>query len=246
MSRMLDNLARVESEETPAAATPKLTLVRTDIAFRSRKHQGPNPIIFVAAFLAVGLLAFVAEGGLEFFPYFQKNQNSGSGKLDLSKTPAAQGISALKAGQFAVAEQFLVQATQQNPKATLNWINLGYARKRLGLKKESEAAYQHALLLEPNNIYALNNLGVLLLGWDRGRDAEHLLHQAVEISPTYVDARLNLAVAYEKSEKWPEAFNTYQAFLDQRTGDSALLATIKERARKVRSLATAAKSEEKF
>lgn len=241
MSRMLDNLARVQNEEAaPARPAPNLSLVRGTPG-RAPKRSSALYAILGLGLLGVGAVAFVLEGGMKSI--FEKPETT----LTVQNlSDSARGLAALKGGQFAEAAQLFQQAIRSNPKSAANYLNLGFAKKRLGLKKEAEQAYQQALKIEPHNAYALNNLGALYLQGERLAEAEPLLRQSLEIFPGYADARLNLAALYEQSAKWPEASAAYDAYLALPSSDAALLSTVRERARKVRSLATAARSKEKF
>jgi tetratricopeptide (TPR) repeat protein len=243
MSKMLDNLARVS--EGQGREQPQLALVRSAVPKGAAGAKaGPRPIFFALGIAAVGVLAFVQEGGIGWF-----TGKFGWQHEEIIPEPpslASSAVAALKAGNFAEAQRLLDSGLQKNPVNATFWINRGYALKRLGQSLAAETSYRKALALQPRNAYALNDLGMLYFDTGRFAEAAQLLEQAVAADATYADARLNLAAVYERREHWPEAAAQYNAYLDQASPDEAILPVIRERARKVRTLAAAAQSKEKF
>lgn len=241
MSKMLDNLARVEEGQ---GQKPQLSLVRAQPKGASGAGSKARPIFFAVGLLAVGILAFVQEGGVAWM----RNQFGWHHEEVIAEPPslASSAISALKSGNFGEAEKLLDSGVKKFPLNVTFWVNRGYAQKRLGKNTAAEASYLRALTLQPKNAIALNNLGMLYFGTGRFAEAAQALEKALAADPAYADARLNLAAVYERRERWPEAAAQYDSYLDQVSPDEPILPTIRERARKVRSLGAAAQSKEKF
>lgn len=89
-------------------------------------------------------------------------------------------------------------------------------QRALGLQlqgkwEDARLAYEQALALDPGNIYALNNLGYLLLRQGNVEDALQLIQRAIEIEPTYALAHNNLGNAYLNLGRAEEAMAEYQA-----------------------------------
>lgn len=72
------------------------------------------------------------------------------------------GAEALIGGDPAHAFVYLREAVRVTPSMTTAWINLGALYSRVGLADRAEAAYLHALVLDPSERSALNNLATLL------------------------------------------------------------------------------------
>lgn len=71
-------------------------------------------------------------------------------------------------------------------------IRAGIAKSK-GEFNKAEINYKKALEMNPNNAFALNNYGFMLMGMDKEHDkARELFSQAIEIMPRLTAARLNL------------------------------------------------------
>ena len=66
----------------------------------------------------------------------------------------------------------------------------------IGRLKEAQRLYKQALILEPDNVYALNNLGVIYIQQRNYSKASNNLESAIRLKPEYADPYYNLACLY--------------------------------------------------
>jgi len=66
-------------------------------------------------------------------------------------------------------------------------------KQREGKLEEAKELYREVIQLQPRNVRALNNLGVVYMKMNRYKWAVIRLNEAVKIKPDYVDAHYNLA-----------------------------------------------------
>ncbi|MBW2334083.1 MAG: tetratricopeptide repeat protein [Deltaproteobacteria bacterium] len=68
--------------------------------------------------------------------------------------------------------------------------------QKIGRLKEAQGFYKQALTLEPDNVFVLNNLGVIYIQQRKYSEASNNLESAIRIKPEYVDPYYNLACLY--------------------------------------------------
>jgi len=101
--------------------------------------------------------------------------------------------SALRAGQFDRALQLLQPELQRGPKNPQLWTLRGIALSGKGDKKESLAAFRHALENSPDYLPALE--GAAQIEYERGgKDAVPLLQHILQLSPKDPTSHAMLAV----------------------------------------------------
>ena len=93
--------------------------------------------------------------------------------------------------------------------------NLGLALERTGHGSEAETEYREALRLHPSYTPAALNLGALLYGEKRYREAIEVYRQAVAAEPRSVAARNDLAEAYRAAGNRDDARREFDAVLKQ-------------------------------
>lgn len=86
-----------------------------------------------------------------------------------------------------------------------SWFEKGLAAYREGHRMDAYEYYNNALALDPERPEILNNLGVLYLEDHQYAQAQTLFVKAVDRSPTYARARLNLAGALWGLKDWDGA-----------------------------------------
>lgn len=239
MSKMMDNLARVQ-EEQPEVSQPKASLfvvkeqpVASTIASPSGPSRRKEIIVWGAAALMIAAL------GASFFLTQQGSLSGGSASVAQRAADSSADIaSQIRVGQLSQALASLDSQLRQNPANSAALVNRAYVLKELGKHAEAEAALRALLQRRPKNAVALNNLGALLLRMGRLQEAESALHEAVSIDPGSFEARVNLAAALERKRNWPEALKLFEEVLarGEAPGQAAL---IRERVRRLRSLAVA-------
>ena len=101
--------------------------------------------------------------------------------------------SALRAGQFDAALHLLQLELAQNPKSAQLWALDGIALSGKGDKKESLAAFRHALSISPDYLPALE--GAAQIEYENGsKDAVTLLQHVVQLLPNDPTSHAMLAV----------------------------------------------------
>lgn len=106
------------------------------------------------------------------------------------------------------------EAAQRMGRVTMA-IHFEKAKEYLG-KGDFEGALretQGVLELFPDNPIALYNAGVIQDRLDRPEDAERFLEKVIEISPDYVQAHLQLALVYQKRQRFNEAEAEFKTVL---------------------------------
>jgi cytochrome c-type biogenesis protein CcmH/NrfG len=102
---------------------------------------------------------------------------------------------------------------QDDPSNASYWTNLGNARRETGDAARSEQAYRSALERDPRSPDAANGIGVLLVQQHRAPDAVRWFEQALAASPRFVEARLNLGIAYQEIGNRDKAVEAYRKVL---------------------------------
>ena len=67
--------------------------------------------------------------------------------------------------------------------------------------KNAEIQYKKVLDINPNNLSACNNLGIILTNLNNIKDAEKYYLKAIKINPNYADANYNIAGLYKSTGK---------------------------------------------
>ena len=95
-------------------------------------------------------------------------------------------------------------------------ININQAIKahREGRLVEAEKLYLEILRIQPANLVANNNLGVLLYTLDRLNEAEASYKKAIELKPDYVAAHKNLGVTLQDLGRLNEAEASYKKAIE--------------------------------
>ncbi len=77
--------------------------------------------------------------------------------------------------------------------------------QRQGDVPKAEALYQRVLKLDPGDVRALNNLGVILMGQKKRERAIALFSKAIVLKKDYVDPYYNLACLYAQTNEIDES-----------------------------------------
>lgn len=78
----------------------------------------------------------------------------------------------------------------------------------------AEAGFQQVLLLSPNDVNSLLNLGIVFSRTGRVDQAISMYRRALEVSPASESARLNLGLAYMRKESYGEALDAFQVLIE--------------------------------
>jgi len=76
--------------------------------------------------------------------------------------------------------------------------------------KNAELLYKKVLNINPSNLSACNNLGIILTNLNNTKDAEKYYLKAIKINPNYADANYNLAGLYKSTEKIQDSIKYYK------------------------------------
>jgi arylsulfatase A-like enzyme/Tfp pilus assembly protein PilF len=135
--------------------------------------------------------------------------------LQPSNAAASNGLGLLliESGRPRDAVTAFERAVQDDPSNAVFWTNLGNARRDAGDPGRAEEAYRRALENDPRSADAANGMGVLLVQQHRAADAIRWLEQALAGSPRFIEARLNLGIAYQESGNREKAMEAYRRVL---------------------------------
>ena len=76
--------------------------------------------------------------------------------------------------------------------------------------KNAELLYKKVLDINPNNLSACNNLGIILTNLNNFKDAEKYYLKAIKINPNYADANYNIAGLYKSTENIDDSIKYYK------------------------------------
>ncbi len=91
-----------------------------------------------------------------------------------------------------------------------------------GMMEEAEGVFQGILDIEPNNIEALNNLGVLHLVLGSNKKSEQFFLKALELNNNHLNTLENLTDLYEHESQWEKAAAYLTRLLDLKGDDGEL------------------------
>jgi tetratricopeptide (TPR) repeat protein len=93
--------------------------------------------------------------------------------------------------------------------------NLGVQAQQAGNIQEALTEFQRAVAQDPDNADARNALGILLhLSFRRPAEAIEHYEKALEVRPTFSEARTNLANVYLDQGRYDEAIKLYEQVLN--------------------------------
>lgn len=240
MSKMMDNLARVQEEhEEPAKKPAALFVVKEQAPPSSGTFATADPRRKAMIWATVALsLAIV---GIAF--YVQGRQSAPPAALPVitgAEFPSsAEAVQLIRSGNFKAAKQHLDQQLAKKPAWRAGIINRAYALKKIGQLGVAEREYKALLEKHPLDSIALNNLGALYLSLGQFAQAEAMLRKAADAGSA--DAVLNLGFALEKQRNWPGALKIFEELLEKENPHPNLV-QIRERVRRLRSLSASVTS----
>ncbi|MEO6238037.1 MAG: sulfatase-like hydrolase/transferase [Vicinamibacterales bacterium] len=135
--------------------------------------------------------------------------------LQPSNAAAANGLGLILVGQGRAAEAIdaFDKATRADPGNATFWTNLGNARREAGDTARAEEAYRRALDADARSADAANGMGALLVQLHRSPEAIRWFEQALAGAPGFVEARLNLGIAYQEAGNRDKAIESYRRVL---------------------------------
>ena len=125
--------------------------------------------------------------------------------------PAAEGLKALEAAQYAQAAQLFSKAIEADPKDYAAHFHWALAQSLLGRDAEAVQGYRKTLELKPGLYEAELNLGIVLLRQKRAAEAAAVLDSAARKKPTEIRPRLYLGQALLATGEAAGAERAFQA-----------------------------------
>jgi len=125
----------------------------------------------------------------------------------------AAGVQALTAGDLETAQKFLNQALQQGIKFPIVFHNLGVIAQERRNHAQAVAWFRKSLALNPHYGPSRLLLGSSLLFLGKSNDAVRELKLAVRSMPHEPAAHLQLARAYESTDRWMLAVDELQKLM---------------------------------
>jgi tetratricopeptide (TPR) repeat protein len=93
------------------------------------------------------------------------------------------------------------------------YYNLGYAYLMNIVISNAVSKFSRTIKIDPEFIYAYNNLGCSLWTMSRYNEATKKFKEAIDIDPKYVDAHFNLGITYYFSNRLIEAYAEFKTAL---------------------------------
>ena len=92
--------------------------------------------------------------------------------------------------------------------------NIGHAYQQKGQFEKAIEHYKETLRIEPGDLQAMNNLGVLLLSQKKTDEALKIFEKAVQLNSHYIDSINNLGLALREKGRVKEAMEKWQQVID--------------------------------
>jgi superkiller protein 3 len=127
----------------------------------------------------------------EAVPYLEKALGDGSD----SAVALALGEAYARAGRREAALQYYESLRNVESKNPTFWFNLAVLRGAMNNPQGAEQAYRRVLELSPNDLDALNNLGLLLFRAKKYEEATVLFDKLAGLNPSSISAKVNLGSA---------------------------------------------------
>ena len=114
--------------------------------------------------------------------------------------------------------------------------NLGMTYFRLGQLEEAKTHLLSALQLNPKDVIAYNDLGMVSIKEKDYFMAVSYFEKAIQVSPSFPDSHLNLGKAHEQMGKPEKAILEYETYVNLPTGDPVVKKVLGKRISKLRSM----------
>ena len=201
MSYINDALRKAqEDKKSPYAAYEPI------VSALGKKNNGKRKWLILTG---LSIFALWAAGVLVFFSWPKAENTPAAEPLQISEVADVQP--AIQAEQQAFKEvatvsenkaEIKTQAKAERPKSATEFIDSkilfeqALKNQKEGNLPEAKKLYKQVIKMEPRNIRALNNLGVVYMDLNVHKWAIIRLNDALDIKPDYADAHYNLACIY--------------------------------------------------
>jgi protein O-mannosyl-transferase len=126
-----------------------------------------------------------------------------------------------QSGHYVNADTLYTTTIEQNPRAWMAHLNLGWLRLQRGEIEAAVRDTQAALRLEPNLPQGQNNLGGAYRALGRFDEAERAYREALRMQPDNLDTRYNLALVLIDLNRPGEAVEHITAYLARNPADAS-------------------------
>ncbi len=189
MSYITDALKRAQK-----ANDDRYLPYRDIISARPRRRvRGKKRLILGVSFASLVLLASTAFSLIAYFG------QEGALRED-SARPAA-----LRAKIDAVARQPERVATDNPVRDSEILFQAGLRRQQAGDFRDAEALYRRAIEINPKNLSALNNVGVLCMSQNRNGEAIDIFYKLIDAKSDWADPYYNLACLFSRQGDIPKS-----------------------------------------
>lgn len=172
----------------------------------------------VKVFALAGALAVLSA--CSSGPMLQSNRAGDAGQV-LVNVPAGvqrdyqKALSVFQAGDLDTAELRFRNFIQAHPEYANAYVNLAILLDRRGDASEAVDLLEHAVEVDPQNVYALNRLGLIKRQQGDFTAAEQAWLEATRVAPDYANAWYNLGVLYDLYlQDMSAAVGHYQRYQD--------------------------------
>jgi tetratricopeptide (TPR) repeat protein len=168
---------------------------------------------FVSVLAAMLLLAACQSAPPAHHTANPSNTDAEVDKKSMAMFDAA--LAAIHEQRYTDAEKLLKELTARDPNLSGPWVNLGSVYAALGDDAAAEAAYRHAVDVNPDSCPAYVELGIMARRAGDFLSAEANYLACVQRVPDFREAYLNLGILYElylgRLNDALQAYQTYQA-----------------------------------
>ncbi|MGA7858016.1 MAG: tetratricopeptide repeat protein [Terracidiphilus sp.] len=144
------------------------------------------------------------EHAKERLTIYQQLKNTQTGRTQAAGK-AEEGDQAMAAGNPTLAAALFREAISSDPDEPLLSYKLSQALDKTNDLAGEKAALQRAIDLNPNLAEAQNQMGYLAVHAGDAETAENYFRAAVQASPSYVVAWVNLAATFASEARWHDA-----------------------------------------
>jgi len=134
--------------------------------------------------------------------------------FDSADLRANLGLIYYRWGEFEKAEQELRIALELEERSVLAHYRLADVYRATKNYPKAVEHYRRVLEINPGYVWAFNGLGMALAMEGKNEEALAAFRDVVRIEPEMAPGYLNLAIHLERMQRFPEALETYQKFMD--------------------------------
>jgi tetratricopeptide (TPR) repeat protein len=136
------------------------------------------------------------------------------------------GVECNRSGQREQSVQAFVRSLELKEDYLPTWTNLGYVLCKLDRADEAIECLSKALVLYPKSQEAHCNVAVAYMRKQQMKEAERHLRTALALSPTYINAWMNLAIVLGNQGRFIEAILACHRVLDMQPQNAQALQAI--------------------